>query len=142
LLILDFCFSAFILASGKKRYDVYEILENAGTTYISMEDTGKTWPIQDAKCSSILCSKDINDEIYPIVTSVLLNVSPFILNIVTRYIQDSIADDFKSVSSLLDKNRNYAREELHGDKLTFVESIIETSVAWFEINDPELTADE
>ncbi len=142
LLILDFSFSAFILASGKKRYDVYEILENAGATYISMEDTGKTWPIQDAKVSSILCSKDINDEVYPIVTSVLLNVSPFILNIVTRYIQDSAADNFNSVSSLLDKNRDYAREVLHCDKLTFVESMIESSVAWFEINDPALTADE
>jgi aspartate/methionine/tyrosine aminotransferase len=64
------------------------------------------------------------------------------LNIVTRYIQDSTADNFKSVSTLLDRNRDYAREELNGDKLTFVESMIETSVAWFEINDPELTADE
>jgi aspartate/methionine/tyrosine aminotransferase len=142
LLILDFSFSAFIKASGGQRYDVYSILENSGVSYISMEDTGKTWPIQDAKCSSILCSKDIDADVYPIVTSVLLNVSPFILNIVTSYIKDSAKDNFHSVSSLLNRNRDYARKELNGEQLTFVESMIDTSVAWFEINDPDLTADE
>jgi len=63
LLIMDTCFSAFVLASGKKRFDIYEILENSGVSYVVMEDTGKTWPLQDAKCATLHTSKDINDDI-------------------------------------------------------------------------------
>jgi hypothetical protein len=54
-----------------------------------IEDTGKTWPIQDAKAALIKCSRDIYPDIYNIHTSYLLNVSPFILNLVTRYVLDS-----------------------------------------------------
>ncbi|MCG6969499.1 MAG: aspartate/tyrosine/aromatic aminotransferase [Gammaproteobacteria bacterium] len=141
LLVLDFSFSAFILASGGKRYDIYEILENSGVSYIAMEDTGKTWPMQDAKCSTILASKDLDAHIYPIVTSVLLNVSPFVLNLVTKYVQASEADNFKTVAQLLNRNRKTAKEMLDGDVLSYCEPRIKTSVAWFEIKDQNVSAD-
>jgi len=142
LLILDLCFAAFIMTSGKPRYDVYEILEESGVRYIVMEDTGKTWPLQDAKCATIMASRDLNDEIYEIVTSVLLNVSPFILKLVTRYVQDSIADDFASVGEVLELNRQRARTQLEGSVLGYCEPMIKTSVAWFEIEDPDVSADD
>lgn len=141
LLIIDTCFSAFILASGMKRIDIYEILENSGVSYIVMEDTGKTWPLQDAKCATLHASRDINDDIYNIFTSVLLNVSPFILNIVTRYVEDSREDNFFSVRDLLERNARLAKHYLEGDHLKYYEPQIKTSVAWFEIKDPEMTAD-
>lgn len=141
LLILDLCFAAFILASGQPRCDVYDILEDSGVRYIAMEDTGKTWPLQDAKCSTIMASRDLNDEIYRIVTSVLLNVSPFILKLVTRYVQDSIADDFASVSEILELNREQIRKQLDGTVLAYREPMVKTSVAWFEITDPGVSAD-
>lgn len=142
LLIIDLCFSSFIMASGGERFDLYEILENSGVSYIAMEDTGKTWPIQDAKCSTLLASKDINDEIYNIVTSVLLNVSPFVLNLVRRYVQDSANDGFHSVGALLDVNRRLAIEYLDGETLRYCSPLVNTSVAWFEIVPQDLTADE
>lgn len=142
LLILDFCFAAFILASGRVRSDAYEILEDSGVDYIAMEDTGKTWPIQDTKCATITCSRSINSDIYPIVTSVLLNVSPFILKLVTEYVRDSERDNFSSVRVLLDENRELARHRLDGGKLRYLPPMIETSVAWFEIIDPAWTADD
>jgi aspartate/methionine/tyrosine aminotransferase len=142
LLILDLCFAAFILASGQSRPDVYNILEDSGVRYIAMEDTGKTWPLQDAKCSTIMTSRDLNGEIYKIVTSVLLNVSPFILKLVTRYIQDSAADDFASVSEVLELNRQRVRTRLEGSLLRYCEPMVRTSVAWFEITDPRVSADE
>lgn len=141
-LILDFSFSSFIKASGGERYDVYAILENSGVDYIAMEDTGKTWPLQDAKVSTILCSKKLDDEIYPIVTSVLLNVSPFILNVVTQYVKASKVDNFSSVANLLDHNREIAKEMLAGSILRYCEPQIRTSVAWFEIMASAVTADE
>lgn len=142
LLVLDLCFAAFMLASGQPRCDVYEILEASGVRYIAMEDTGKTWPLQDAKCSTIMSSRDLNDDLYNLVTSVLLNVSPFVLKLVTRYVQDSGADNFASVRNILDTNRQLARERLDGGLLSYCEPQVRTSVAWFRINDPEVTADD
>ncbi len=142
LLIIDLCFAAFMLTSGQPRCDVYAILEDAGVRYIAMEDTGKTWPLQDAKCATIMASRDINEDIYNIVTSVLLNVSPFILNLITRYVEDSAADDFASVREVLETNRACARAQLDGSLLGYCEPMVNTSVAWFKIKNPRLSADE
>lgn len=142
VLILDLCFAAFLLTSGGQRHDVYEILEETGVRYITMEDTGKIWPLQDAKCASIMASCDLNDEIYKIVTSVLLNVSPFILNLITQYVRDSDQDGFASVRDVLETNRNSARQTLEGSLLTYCEPMVKTSVAWFKLNEPSLSADQ
>ncbi|ARD13257.1 MULTISPECIES: aminotransferase class I/II-fold pyridoxal phosphate-dependent enzyme [Pseudomonas] len=142
LLILDFCFASFFKAAGRERVDAYAILDDIGTQYLVMEDTGKTWPLQDTKCATLMASQDINADIYSIVTSVLLNVSPFILNVVTRYIEDSNDDDFNSVRSVLDVNRRMARASLEGRVLKYVEPMIDTSVAWFEILPTGINADE
>ncbi|TVP58304.1 MAG: aminotransferase class I/II-fold pyridoxal phosphate-dependent enzyme [Halomonadaceae bacterium] len=141
LLILDLCFASFILADGGKRCDVYQILEQSGVRFIAMEDTGKTWPLQDAKCATIMASRDLNEEIYNLVTSVLLNVSPFILKLVTRYVIDSAEDDFASLKEVLNANRDCARQHLDGGLLRYCEPMVKSSVAWFEITDPKLTAD-
>lgn len=138
---MDFCFSAFIKVSGGSRVDVYELLEGSEVNFIAMEDTGKTWPIQDAKCSTLQVSKNINNDIYNIVTSVLLNVSPFILKMITRYIEDSEKDNFSSVRSVLETNRNLALKYLDGGLLKYCLPKINTSVAWFEITDPDINAD-
>ena len=146
LLILDLCFAAFIvasgLASGQSRCDAYAVLEDSGVSYIAMEDTGKTWPLQDAKCATIMASRDLNAELYRIVTSVLLNVSPFILKLVTRYVQDSAADGFASVREVLAVNRRRVRDQLDGSLLGYCEPMVETSVAWFRIADARVSADE
>lgn len=141
LLILDLCFAAFIKVAGQERHDVYAILEDSGVRYIAMEDTGKTWPLQDTKCATLMSSRDLNDDIYPIVTSVLLNVSPFVLKLITQYVKDSAADNFASVRDLLDTNRRCAREHLDGKHLAYQEPMVPTSVAWFEIKAPGHTAD-
>lgn len=141
LLMIDLCFASFALCGdGVGRIDLYELLESSGVTYIALEDTGKTWPIQDAKCAMLTASRDIHDVIYNLHTSVLLNVSPFVLNLVAHYIEDSIDDDFASVGDLLARNAQVAREALDGDILEYQEPGVNTSVAWFRIRPPELTA--
>ncbi|MGS1033636.1 pyridoxal phosphate-dependent aminotransferase [Burkholderia glumae] len=142
ILILDFCFSAFILTSGRERIDAYAIMEDAGVGYIAMEDTGKTWPLQDAKCATVTASRDLNADLYSIVTSVLLNVSPFILNVVTQYIKDSVNDGFRSVREVLAINRASAIRHLDGNILSYCEPKVETSVGWFRIVDERVSADE
>ncbi|MBK5003409.1 aminotransferase class I/II-fold pyridoxal phosphate-dependent enzyme [Pseudomonas sp. S60] len=142
ILILDFCFASFMKVGHRDRVDAYAILDEVGTDYLVMEDTGKTWPLQDTKCATLMSSTRLNPEIYSIVTSVLLNVSPFILQVVTEYIQDSEADGFASVRDVLQTNRKVAREYLDGTLLRYVEPAIETSVAWFEILDKDLSGDD
>lgn len=141
ILIMDFCFASFVLCSeGLDRIDIYRMLEESGVTYMAIEDTGKTWPVQDAKCAMLTVSEDIRQDIYNIHTAVLLNVSPFVLNFLTHYVEDSIADGFASVSELISVNRAAAREALAGTVLEYQEPVVETSVAWFRIRQPDLTA--
>ncbi|WP_254225623.1 hypothetical protein [Burkholderia glumae] len=111
-------------------------------SYIAMEDTGKTWPLQDAKCATVTASRDLNADLYSIVTSVLLNVSPFILNVVTQYIKDSVNDGFRSVREVLAINRASAIRHLDGNILSYCEPKVETSVGWFRIVDERVSADE
>nr|AFD20753.1 Aspartate/tyrosine/aromatic aminotransferase [Streptomyces rimofaciens] len=136
VLVLDLCFAAFALGSGGPgRHDVYELLENSGVTYIAMEDTGKTWPVQDAKCALLTTSADIYPAVYNLHTSVLLNVSPFILNTLTRYIEDSRRDGFASVTDVLERNRKSLRAATEGTVLRAHEPDVPVSVAWFTIDD-------
>lgn len=141
LLIIDFCFASFTLYDPElARFDVYELLEESGVRYLAIEDTGKTWPVQDAKAAMLTSSDDIKEDIYNLHTSVLLNVSPFVLNMLTQYVENSTTDDLASVRDVLDVNRAAVRETLQGTILEYQEPVAKTSVAWARIHHPELTA--
>jgi len=141
ILMIDFCFAAFALMDEKfGRFDMYELLESSGVSYIAIEDTGKTWPIQDAKCALLTVSADLHPQIYNIHTSILLNVSPFILNLLSAYIDDSVADGFASVRNVLSENREFARKTLQGTVLEYVNPVVKVSVAWFQVKDPDINA--
>ncbi|MEV6980555.1 aminotransferase class I/II-fold pyridoxal phosphate-dependent enzyme [Sphaerisporangium sp. NPDC051017] len=143
LLMMDFCFASFALADKNiGRVDIYKLLEESGVTYMALEDTGKTWPVQDAKAAMLTVSEDIKEEVYNIQTAVLLNVSPFVLNMLTRYVEDSIEDDFGSVRDVIIQNRSAAIEAMEGTILEYIEPVVKTSVAWFRIKDENLTATE
>ena len=141
ILLLDFCFAAFALADpAVERFDVYSLLEESGITYIAIEDTGKTWPVQDAKCAILMASDDIWNDIYNIHTSVLLNVSPFVLQLLQAYIEDSIDDDLASVRNVSVTNREAATSALAGSILEYQTPTVDISVAWFKINHDRLWA--
>jgi len=143
MLLIDFCFASFALCDTRHdRFDIYELLEASGVTYAAIEDTGKTWPMQDAKAAMLTASEDIREDIYNIHTAVLLNVSPFVLNILTHYVEDSIQDGFTSIRDVITENRNTARCALSGTVLDHVEPVVDTSVAWFRLTTPDLTATE
>ncbi|RDD62081.1 aminotransferase class I/II-fold pyridoxal phosphate-dependent enzyme [Ferruginivarius sediminum] len=141
ILMLDLSFVSFVLSEGPlDRFDLYEMLEESGITYIVMEDTGKVWPVQDAKCAILMTSEDIYQEVYDIHTSVLLNVSPFILNMLSEYLSDSRSDALASVKNTLNTNRQVAVEALEGSALEYQKPAAPVSVAWFKITDPNITA--
>lgn len=135
ILIIDYCFSNFLL--GRKEvnlYNPYYLLKKYNVTYITIEDTGKTWPTQDAKISLVLSSSNIHSDLYSIYTSYILNISPFILTLMINYIDDSINDNFKSINNLLDKNRTYLKNKINNTFINVLPSRVPTSVAWCYIN--------
>ncbi|WP_344639359.1 aminotransferase class I/II-fold pyridoxal phosphate-dependent enzyme [Kitasatospora cystarginea] len=143
LLVLDFCFASFALNNGLvQRPDVYRALEESGVSYLAIEDTGKTWPVQDAKRALLTASSDLYEEVYNLHTSVLLNVSPFVLNFLTHYVEDSIADSFASVREVIDTNRATLRRTLADSPLELLDGRVDTSVAWLRIRPAQLTADD
>lgn len=143
LLVIDFCFASFTLFDAElARFDIYELLESSGVSYLAIEDTGKTWPVQDAKAAMVTASDDIREDVYNLHTSVLLNVSPFVLNMLTQYVEDSTADRLASVREVLTVNRDAVRKALDGSILEYQEPLAKVSVAWARINHPELTATE
>lgn len=143
LLIFDFCFASFALMDQRVgRFDIYALLEDSGVQYIAIEDTGKTWPLQDAKCAILTVSSDLYQDIYNIHTAVLLNVSPFILNLVTQYLYESERDDFYSITSVLEPNREIVKRELSGHLLEYCEPKVNVSVSWFKIKDNKIKATE
>lgn len=141
LLMIDLCFASFALCDPRHdRFDLYALLEESGVSYLAIEDTGKTWPVQDAKCAMLTPSDDIREEIYNIHTAVLLNVSPFVLNFLADYIEDSIHDGLSSIRDVIAENRHAARQALAGTVLDYVEPVVETSVAWFRVTADLLSA--
>jgi aspartate/methionine/tyrosine aminotransferase len=135
ILILDFCFAAFSACHpGTKRPDVYRMLEESGVSYLAIEDTGKTWPVQDAKCALLTVSADLQQQIWDLQTAVLLNVSPFVLHMLTAYIEDSIADQLFSVRSVVSKNRAILEEAIAGTELVLQQPLVDTSVAWLRLS--------
>ena len=141
LLLLDLSFASFaFLRPDLGRFDLYEMLEDSEVSYMAMEDTGKVWPVQDAKCALITVSRDLYREIYDIHTSVLLNVSPFILNMLTHYLANSAMDSFASVRDVLNDNRQYAIQQLEASLLEYQEPAAPVSVAWLRIRKPSVSA--
>ncbi len=143
LLLFDYCFASFMLPDKDLDvFDVYELLETSGVSYIAYEDTGKTWPLQDTKVAILKTSKDLYEDVYNIHTAYLLNVSPFILNMVNEYILDSEKDNFASVFNLLETNRTIAKDILNGSMLEIIEPVTKVSVLWCKITDPAIKATE
>jgi len=141
ILAIDFCFASFLAYDTSiTTFDVYKLLEESGVSYLTIEDTGKTWPTQDAKVAIIKTSKDLHDEIFNIHTAYLLNVSPFILNFLSQYIDNSIKDKGLSITNLLETNKNIAKEAMKGSLLQFQEPKSNVSVAWFKITNPKIKA--
>ncbi|MGW1073364.1 pyridoxal phosphate-dependent aminotransferase [Streptomyces sp. NPDC002537] len=141
LFVIDLCFAAFALADPRfGRFDLYELLDTSGVRYIALEDTGKTWPLQDAKCALLTCSRDLYEDVYNIHTSVLLDVSPFVLNFLARYVEDSIEDGMASVRDVITRNRETAQKALAGSLLEHIEPTVNVSVAWFRIQDDKVRA--
>ncbi|MEA5536956.1 aminotransferase class I/II-fold pyridoxal phosphate-dependent enzyme [Crocosphaera sp. XPORK-15E] len=139
ILVIDHCFANFLINDEDfELYDTYQILKESGIKYMAIEDTGKTWPIQDAKIAMLKVSEDLYEEMYSIYTSYILNVSPFILNFLTEYLKDSGKNNFDSTRNLLNTNRKKLEDIFQCTILKPIKPRAKVSVAWCQITDPQL----
>jgi aspartate/methionine/tyrosine aminotransferase len=84
LLVIDFSFRFF---SSLTEWDQYAVLRNAGTRFVCIEDTGKTWPSLDLKLGILVADSESYRELEVISDDYLLNVSPFIFTLLQGYIE-------------------------------------------------------
>lgn len=87
MLVCDFCFRFF--SPNLIFWDQYAALEESGVSYVTIEDTGKTWSTQDLKLGMLVCSHDLFTAMYLMHDDLLLNVSPFVLMVLTEFINDT-----------------------------------------------------
>jgi len=138
LLVIDWTFRFHTVY---EQWDQYDILERSGVSYLCVEDTGKTWPTLDLKCSILATSEDLYGPLYELHNDLLLNVSPFVLRLLTRYLEDSAERGLEAtVRRPVRENRAALRRALHGTVLTPLEPEKAISVEWVRIGSPALSA--
>jgi aspartate/methionine/tyrosine aminotransferase len=90
-------------------FDHYPILEASGCDYIVIEDTGKLWPTGDLKAAFAVVSSGLFEPFAEIHDDVLLNVAPFVLELVSAYSRFSSQDSYASIRDLIAANRRVLR---------------------------------
>ncbi|MBF6332426.1 pyridoxal phosphate-dependent aminotransferase [Nocardia transvalensis] len=132
-LVLDSSFRFFVPALTG--WSQYEILEDSGISYIMLEDTGKTWSINQMKVGLTVCSRDLFPDIYRLHDDLLQNVSPFHLRLLTEFIVDSKRNGIEdSVLSFVQQNRTILRSILSDGSFKFAtEPQNSVSVEWLRI---------
>ncbi len=84
-MIIDASFRLFY----PQEYDMYQMLQEAGASYIVFEDTGKVFPTQDMKASILSCSADHQVDLRTIYNEVYLCVSKFSLAVLGEFFEDA-----------------------------------------------------
>src|SRR5690606_32578789 len=98
------------------------------------EDTGKTWPTLDLKLGIMLTSKSLYSKLQDINNDFLLNVSPFIFKLLTKYIRvESSATLNLSPQKTIQHNRQLIQHVLQKTPLKVVSPASLLSVEWIQL---------
>jgi aspartate/methionine/tyrosine aminotransferase len=111
ILVLDQSFKGHV---SEACFDHYSVLEESGADYIVIEDSGKLWPTLDLKVAFLAASKSVGSELRALVDDILLNVSPFVLQLVREYSEYSCQNtpNYASVRDVIAVNREKLRQEV------------------------------
>lgn len=130
LLILDFSFRHFSDHLGS--WDQYEYLDRSGVQFMGIEDTGKTWPTLDLKVGSLIASASSHDELQRTTDDLLLNVSPFIFTLISKYIDGDQVLDCVDVARA---NRATLATALQDTPAVLEQTSSPMSVGWVRVPD-------
>lgn len=132
LLILDCSFRAYV--SEDAHVDHYGALTNAGVRHVIIEDTGKTWPTSELKCPFMsIASSSLLADLYPIYTDMILHVSPFVVALLTGFLELELRGEPSRSAEVIAANRAVLYEAVSGTILGPVETP-PVSVSWMQID--------
>ncbi|MBI3384654.1 aminotransferase class I/II-fold pyridoxal phosphate-dependent enzyme [Candidatus Gottesmanbacteria bacterium] len=129
LLILDF---SFRFLSDFKVWDQYELLLKSGIEFVAIEDTGKTWPTMELKIGILAAPEPIYTSLEVITDDMLLNVSPVIFLLLTKYIEAENKEAL-SIENVVNNNREILRTALQSTPLTVFNERSRVSVEWVKL---------
>jgi len=133
-LVVDFCFRFY--AKELARWSQYDRLRQSGVSFVTIEDTGKTWATLDMKIGMLVCSDDLHEEFYHRHDDLLLNVSPFHLALLTEFIDDTIVHGADAtIGYYVRQNFEILREAFADGVLSLTTDAAPTAtVAWIRID--------
>lgn len=130
LLIVDFCFRLF---SKEMYWDQYGAALDSDCKFLFIEDTGKIWPLLDLKTALLTSHPKLYKDVKRIHNEFLLNVSPFVLELIGRCII-SVKNEFEfDVVNIIQKNRAYLRSSISNTILRPANLDSQISFEWLEI---------
>lgn len=131
LLIIDFCFRFY---GDFWNYDQYQLLQDANIDFITTEDTGKTWPSADIKLGMVLSSPSLHKALRTISNDFLVGISPFIFELMCRYIGVEGPEKRRILSQdLVDVNRTALRRLLEDTPLQLTNQNARVSIEWLKL---------
>ena len=138
LLIIDWAFRFYETYDA---WDQYAILHRTGVDYLCIEDTGKTWPTLGLKCSALVTSPHLFPDMRELHNNIMLEVSPFVLRLLTAYLRDSHERGLDTtVRELIRINRGELQQALCGSVLAPAATDRAVSVEWVRICCADLSA--
>jgi aspartate/methionine/tyrosine aminotransferase len=137
IVVMDNTFRFFV----RNPVDDYELLVESGATFISIEDTGKTWPTQDMKVSMLCFSRNLMAEMNELYEEIFLCASPFTLSFMSTLIAKTTAIGLEKVLwNLVDRRRSALRAAIAESMLEVDPVAVDSklSVEWLRCRDTRL----
>jgi aspartate/methionine/tyrosine aminotransferase len=128
-LVIDF---SFRFASDLCEWDQYAVLQDSKARFLCIEDTGKTWPVLDLKVGLMVSSAALVSSVRAITEDYILNVSPFLLRLLTEYIK---SDPDRSWRAIAQANRDALEAALEGSPATVRDDGAAETIAWVYLGD-------
>jgi aspartate/methionine/tyrosine aminotransferase len=126
IVIIDASFRGQVRAA---QYDTYAILEAAGAEWITIEDTGKLWPVHELKIGMLAYSERTRLPIERAFSESLLAASPVVLQLVTALAADWVDGGYERARDLVERNRAVVRAAIEPVGLRLADPRSEISVA-------------
>lgn len=133
-LIIDRTFRYY---GAKAEKDLIGRLRRAGTSFVVIEDTGKTWPTQDRKASQVFFSPDWNSSLRSIYEEIYLCPSSADVALFTRLFELESELGFPaSLTELVQQRRNRLRAVLADSPVSVAPESLSSSlpVEWIDIS--------
>ena len=133
------CDSSFRFFDTRSEWQQYAYLREVSGQYpefhyMMVEDTGKTWPLRELKVGILFASDAIYQAVEVVSEEVMLNVSPFTLNLLSYMMESQDRNNFvKELRELVKSNRRYLREVIPADLKISSDAASAISVEWLQL---------